>query len=99
MPVSSEATISPSIMVSSGSFERAFAIDGNRAEKSFPLRDMSRTRPPLLIQALDIRRTFDLVFPIRSFGQLCYGQALHRLDDAGRVFERRFGSSWVPQPV
>ena len=27
----------------------------------------------------------DLVFPIRSFGQLRYGQALHRLDEAGRL--------------
>jgi hypothetical protein len=33
---------------------------------------------------------FDLVFPIRSFRQLGNGQALHRLDEAGRVFGRPF---------
>jgi hypothetical protein len=36
-------------MLSSGSFERAFATDENRDEKSLPFLDMSRTRPALFI--------------------------------------------------
>jgi hypothetical protein len=44
---------------------------------------------PNAASALDAKRPIsvelDLVFPIRPFRQLRYSQALHRLDEAGRL--------------
>src|SRR5215472_7006599 len=68
-PDSSNATISPSTTVSSGRLESADTIEGNRREKSFPLRERRGAFPPLLSPRARYPSNSNLVLPLRTSGE------------------------------
>ena len=79
-------------MLSSGSFDESICYGRKPGREIIAVARHEPNAASAVYPERPIAVELDLVFPIRSFGQLRYGQALHRLDEAGRL---RRGGLWI----